>query len=58
MVDTIKARRAALVKTHAELMEQHAHVSVNLERVRGAIALCDELLAESEAPGAPAPDET
>jgi len=58
MVDTIKARRAELVKAHAELVEQHAQVSINLERVRGAIGLCDELLAAVEAPGAPAPEET
>ena len=55
MIDRLTARRAALIKTHGELEAQLGTVTRTLERVRGALALCDELLAAPEAPEAAAP---
>lgn len=53
MIDRIHARRAELLKTHEALTAERAMVATYLERVRGAIALCDELLqAETAAPAA------
>ncbi len=59
MMDTVKARREELVKNHEQLLAQYQQVGVALERTRGAIALCDELIqaggpAENEQDDTPA----
>jgi hypothetical protein len=43
--ETLKTRREELGKTHDTLVQQLQQLSGTLERIRGAIALCDELLA-------------
>jgi hypothetical protein len=48
MLDTIKARREELLKNHEQLVKQQEQVTVALERTRGAIAMCDELLAAAQ----------
>ena len=52
MMEKVHERREALIKHYQELLTQHQQVSaqlqqltIGLERIRGALALCDELLA-------------
>ena len=47
MID-VQARRAELLDSHGKLMEQLNQLTVAIERTRGAISLCDELLAGAQ----------
>jgi hypothetical protein len=56
-IETIKARREVLAQQHDQLVTQLQQVGTALERVRGAIALCDELLAAQDGAGPEPPDD-
>ena len=59
MTEKVQERREALIKHFQELSAQHQQaiaqqqqLGIALERVRGAIALCDELLGPAESDSA------
>jgi hypothetical protein len=54
MID-VQARRAELIESHGKLLEQLNQLTVAIERTRGAISICDELLAEPDPSTMPAP---
>lgn len=45
--ERLRARRAELVDSHGKLLEQAQQTGIAIERVRGALALCDEMLADA-----------